>query len=107
MARNNELALRRKTPLLICSMRIEIPNPCVGSRANVFRMSISRVLWIRSLGLSAINVLPLGCQEEHTLALLLVVKGRLGYGIVRRQLGRRRNRSEKREAALEAWPLGL
>src|SRR5215472_5223599 len=84
MARNNEPAFRRKTPLLICSMRTEIPYPCVGSRANVFRMSISRVPWTRSLGLSAINVLPLGCQEEHTPALLLVVKGRLGYGIVSR-----------------------
>src|SRR5262250_2284405 len=77
MARNNEPALRRKTPLLICSMRTEIPYPCVGSRANVFRMSISRVPWTRSLGLSAINVLPLGGQEEHTPTLLLVVKRRL------------------------------
>src|SRR5215469_3919398 len=81
MARNNEPAFRRKTPLLICSMRTEIPYPCVGSRANVFRMSISRVPWTRSLGLSAINVLPLGYQEEHTPSLLLVVKGRLGTGL--------------------------
>src|SRR5215469_8893830 len=87
MARNNEPAFRRKTPLLICSMRTEIPYPCVGSRANVFRMSISRVPWTRSLGLSAINVLPLGCQEEHTPALLLVVKGRLGTGLSAETVG--------------------
>src|SRR5437763_10911235 len=74
MARNNEPAFRRKTPLLICSIRTEIPYPCVGSSANVFRMSISSVPWTRSLGLSGIN-LPLGYQEEHTL-LPLVVKRR-------------------------------
>src|SRR5881396_3072536 len=73
MARNNEPALRRKTPLLICSIRTEIPYPCIGSSANVFRMSISSVPWTRSLGLSAIKTLPLGYQEEHTL-LPLVVK---------------------------------
>src|SRR6266403_651787 len=73
MARNNEPALRRKTPLLICSIRTEIPYPCIGSRANVLRMSISSVPWTRSLGLSGINLLPLGYQEEHT-PLLLVVK---------------------------------
>jgi len=38
-------------------------------------MSISSVPWTRSLGLSGINLLPLGYQEEHTL-LLLVVKRR-------------------------------
>src|SRR5438034_2255476 len=65
MARNNEPAFRRKTPLLICSIRTEIPYPCVGSSANVFRMSISSVPWTRSLGLSGIN-LPLGYQGEHT-----------------------------------------
>src|SRR5881394_3821808 len=75
MARNNEPAFRRKTPLLICSIRTEIPYPCVGSSANVFRMSISSVPWTRSLGLSGINLLPLGYQEEYTL-LLLVVKRR-------------------------------
>src|SRR6266436_9209305 len=73
MARNNEPALRRKTPLLICSIRTEIPYPCIGSSANVFRMSISSVPWTRSLGLSAIKTLPLGYQEEHTL-LPMVVK---------------------------------
>src|SRR5947208_16871012 len=73
MARNNEPAFRRKTPLLICSIRTEIPYPCIGSSANVFRMSISSVPWTRSLGLSGINLIPLGYQEEHTL-LLLVVK---------------------------------
>src|SRR2546429_1126947 len=52
MARNNEPAFRRKTPLLICSIRTEIPYPCIGSSANVFRMSISSVPWTRS--------------EEHT-----------------------------------------
>src|SRR5712675_2701944 len=76
MARNNEPAFRRKTPLLICSIRTEIPYPWIGSSANVFRMSISSVPWTRSLGLSGINVLPLGCQEEHT-PLLLVVKRRM------------------------------
>src|SRR6266436_7260407 len=75
MARNNEPAFRRKTPLLICSIRTEIPYPCIGSSANVFRMSISSVPWTRSLGLSGISLLPLGSQEEHTL-LLLVVKRR-------------------------------
>jgi hypothetical protein len=38
-------------------------------------MSISSVPWTRSLGLSGINLLPLGYQEEYT-PLLLVVKGR-------------------------------
>src|SRR5438034_1759426 len=71
MARNNEPAFRRKTPLLICSIRTEIPYPCIGSSANVFRMSISSVPWTRSLGLSGINLLPLGYQEEHTLLLLV------------------------------------
>src|SRR5260370_11528944 len=75
MARNNEPALGRKTPLLVCSMRTEIPYPCIGSRASVFRMSISSVPWTRSLGLSCIRILPPGYQEEHTL-LLLVVKRR-------------------------------
>src|SRR6266550_896663 len=74
MARNNEPALRRKTPLLICSIRTEIPYPCVGSSANVFRMSISSVPWTRSLGLSDIRRSPwlpggeysshTGCQEK-------------------------------------------
>src|SRR5881275_252249 len=75
MARNNEPAFRPKTPLLICSIRTEIPYPCMGSSANVFRMSISSVPWPRSLGLSGINLLPLGYQEEDTL-LPLVVKRR-------------------------------
>src|SRR6267142_5523585 len=68
MARNDEPAFRRKTPLLICSIRTEIPYPCVGASANVFRMSMSSVPWTRSLGLSGINLLPLGYQGEHTLA---------------------------------------
>src|SRR5690348_5139924 len=55
MARNNEPALRLKTPLLICSIRTEIPYPCMGSSVNVFRMSISSVPWTRSLGLSGIK----------------------------------------------------
>src|SRR6267378_1957389 len=77
MARNNEPALRRKTPLLTCSIRTEIPYPWVGSSANVFRMSISNVPWTRSLGFSGIKSLypwlprgayasPTGCQEEKT-----------------------------------------
>src|SRR6266581_5414503 len=74
MARNNEPAFRRKTPLLTCSIRTEIPYPCIGSRANVFRMSISSVPWTRSLGLSAIKVFPPGKQEENT-PLILFVKG--------------------------------
>src|SRR5271154_1454188 len=76
MARNNEPAFKRKTPLLICSIRTEIPYPCMGSNANVFRMSISSVPWTRSLGLSGIKQsspwLPRGeypshpvCQEEN------------------------------------------
>src|SRR5882762_6038618 len=80
MARNNEPAFRRKTPLLICSIRTEIPYPCIGSSANVFRMSISSVPWTRSLGLSGINLLPLGYQEENTL-LLPVVKRRVMRGL--------------------------
>src|SRR5882724_3382462 len=74
MARNNEPAFRRKTPLLICSIRTEIPYPCIGSSANVFRMSISSVPWTRSLGLSDIRRSPwlpggeysshTGCQEK-------------------------------------------
>src|ERR1700675_4284432 len=77
MARNNEPAFRRKTPLLICSIRTEIPYPCIGSSANVFRMSMFRVPWTRSLGLSCIKPCPpwlprgeyassTGCQEEKT-----------------------------------------
>src|SRR6266480_5424986 len=71
MARNNEPALRRKTPLLICSIRTEIPYPCIGSSANVFRMSMSRVPWTRSLGLSGIKPssspwLPRGAYTSHT-----------------------------------------
>src|SRR5882672_1728 len=76
MARNNEPAFRRKTPLLICSIRTEIPYPCIGSSANVFRMSISSVPWTRSLGLSGMNLIPLGYQEEHTLLLLVVKRKR-------------------------------
>src|ERR1041385_677514 len=73
MARNSEPALRRKTPLLICSIRTEIPYPCADSRAKVFRMSISRVPWTRSLGFSGIKSLdPPGYQEEHMLLLLIV-----------------------------------
>src|SRR5438094_1347623 len=64
MARNNEPALRRKTPLLICSMRTEIPYPCIGSSANVFRMSMSRVPWTRSLGLSGIKRSPLATKRS-------------------------------------------
>src|SRR5437879_935065 len=75
MARNNEPAFRRKTPLLICSIRTEIPYPCIGSSANVFRMSISSVPWTRSLGLSAIKTVPLDNQEENT-PLILFVKRR-------------------------------
>src|SRR6266516_991128 len=64
MARNNEPALRRKTPLLICSIRTEIPYPCIGSRASVLRMSMSSVPWTRSLGLSAMGRIPPEVQEE-------------------------------------------
>src|SRR5258706_13625524 len=84
MARNNEPAFRRKTPLLICSIRTEIPYPCIGSSANVFRMSISSVPWTRSLGLSGINLIPLGYQEEHT-PLLLVVKRRIPPKFMRKR----------------------
>src|SRR6266480_3957781 len=84
MARNNEPAFRRKTPLLICSIRTEIPYPCIGSSANVFRMSISSVPWTRSLGLSGINLLPLGYQEEDTL-LPLVVKRRRPQKFMRKR----------------------
>jgi hypothetical protein len=45
--------------------------PCSGW----FRNKRASVPWTRSLGLSGINLLPLGYQEEHTL-LLLVVKRR-------------------------------
>src|SRR6266513_5518516 len=76
MARNNDPEIRQKTPLLICSIRTEIPYPCIGSSANVFRMSISSVPWTRSLGLSGIKIVPpwlpggayaspSGCQEER------------------------------------------
>src|SRR5437660_12832211 len=76
MATNKEPALRRKTPLLICSSRTAIPYPCMGSSASVFRMSMSRVPWTSSLDLSAIGTLPpegqgeayaspLACQEEE------------------------------------------
>jgi hypothetical protein len=81
MARNNEPAFRRKTPLLICSIRTEIPYPCIGSSANVFRMSISKVPWTRSLGLSPIKALPPGNQEENTPPLILFVKRRSGNKI--------------------------
>src|SRR5215469_1006672 len=75
MARNNEPALGRKTPLLICSMRTDIPYPCIGSSARVFRTSMSKVPCITSVALSGIKVLssywhpsgayacPTGCQE--------------------------------------------
>src|SRR6267143_4257952 len=81
MARNNEPAFGRKTPLLICSIRTEIPYPCIGSSANVFRMSISKVPWTRSLGLSPIKALPPGNQEENTPPLILFVKRRSGNKI--------------------------
>src|SRR5207237_396070 len=64
-----------QSPLLICSIRTEMPYPCVGSRAKVFRMSMSSVPWTRSLGLSDIRRSPwlpggayashTGCQEEN------------------------------------------
>src|SRR6476660_2450166 len=91
MARNNEPALRRKTPLLICSIRTEIPYPCIGSRAKVFRMSISRVPWMRSLGFSGIKSLdPPGYQEEHTLLLLVVKRSDTVVSDFRRQQVARR-----------------
>src|SRR6516162_8786300 len=77
MARNNEPALGRKTPFLICSMRTEIPYPCIGSKARVFRTSMPKVPCITSVALSGIKVLssywhpsgayacPTGCQEEE------------------------------------------
>src|SRR5437762_13819046 len=72
MAINNEPALGRKTPWLICSRRTAIPYPCMGSRAKVFRMSISRVPWMRSLGLSDMNAFPLTIKRKNTLSLLIV-----------------------------------
>src|SRR2546429_5259644 len=47
----------------------------MGSSASVFRMSMSRVPWTRSLGLSAIDAFPLRTRRENTL-LLLIVKRR-------------------------------
>src|SRR6266480_1249762 len=99
MARNNEPAFRRKTPLLICSIRTEIPYPCIGSSANVFRMSISSVPWTRSLGLSGINLLPLGYQEEHT-PFLLVVKRRLGAALSGETVGEVGQVSELKEIGI-------
>src|SRR5882724_11713459 len=91
MARNNEPAFRRKTPLLICSIRTEIPYPCIGSRANVFRISMSRVPWMRSLAFSRIKSFgPPGYQEENTLLLLVVKRS----DTVVSKLGDKRSRCE-------------
>src|SRR5712691_6355849 len=85
MARNNEPAFRRKTPLLICSIRTEIPYPCVGSSANVFRMSISSVPWTRSLGLSAIDAFLLRAKRKNTPLILIVTrKAKTRLGIAKR-----------------------
>jgi hypothetical protein len=47
----------------------------MGSSASVFRMSMSRVPWTRSPGLSAIDAFPLRAKRKNT-PLLLVVKRR-------------------------------
>src|SRR5437660_5653921 len=75
MATNKEPALRRKTPLLICSSRTAIPYPCMGSSASVFRMSMSRVPWTRSPDLSPIDAFLLRIKWKDT-PLLLIVKRR-------------------------------
>src|SRR5205823_13368562 len=75
MAINNEPALGRKTPWLICSRRTAIPYPCMGSSASVFRMSMSRVPWTRSPDLSPIDAFLLRIKWKDT-PLLLIVKGR-------------------------------
>src|SRR6184192_68180 len=49
----------------------------MGSSASVFRMSMSRVPWTRSLGLSAMEAFLLRVKRKHTL-LLLIVKRRVG-----------------------------
>jgi hypothetical protein len=48
-----------------------IPYPCVGWSASVFRMSMSRVPWTRSLGLSVIDAFLLRIKKK-TLLLLTV-----------------------------------
>ena len=75
-ATNNEPALIRKVPLLICSSRTAIPYPCIGSRASVLRMSILNVPCTTSLGLSVTHAPP-ALQEEDTLYLLLIVKRKI------------------------------
>jgi hypothetical protein len=44
----------------------------MGSSASVFRMSMSRVPWTRSLGLSAIDTFLLRFRRKSTLLLLIV-----------------------------------
>src|SRR2546421_12556762 len=125
MARNNEPAFRRKTPLLICSIRTEIPYPCVGSSANVFRMSISSVPWTRSLGLlSGIKPsspwLPrgtyassTGCQEEKPPKFMRKrpenswrQANSQGFGAAFwRKDGIERGTKNGREAGMGTWPL--
>ena len=61
--------MSRKTPLLFCFIRTEIPYPCIGSSASVFRMSTSRVPWTRSVCFSGIKSLypwlPRGAYTSH------------------------------------------
>src|SRR6516164_462038 len=110
MARNNEPALGRKTPLLICSMRTEIPYPCIGSKARVFRTSMSKVPCITSVVLSGIKVLssywhpsgayacPTGCQEEKTLNFIRKRPQNSSWRGTVREVGTQSGREEKREA---------
>src|SRR5215471_8544777 len=65
----------RNVPSLICSIRTETPYPCIGSRASVFRISMSNVPCTRSLGWSPIRNPSPDNQEEDTL-LILIVKRR-------------------------------
>src|SRR5207253_9167164 len=65
MATNKEPALRRKTPLLICSSRTAIPYPRMGSSASVFRMSMSRVPSDEITRLVCHRRIPPEVQEEE------------------------------------------
>lgn len=95
----------RKTPLLICSIRTEIPYPWVGSSASVFRMSISRVPWTRSLGFSGIKSLyPLASRRSIPFSFRLS-RGELPriHLVGTRAESKRRGQKRNREATIETW----
>src|ERR1700686_5519120 len=64
-AGNSDPGFTWNTPLLICSMRIAIPYPCIGCSSSVFKISMSSVPCTNPLALSVINIrAPLDNPEE-------------------------------------------